>query len=223
VLSAIAPVQTTRNTILTLTGSNFSTVATNNLINFKTLTGTVDIAALNATATTLTVFVPNAAISGPVSVKVNGQSTAASLVLQITASITGLDQNPVTVSDGQTSLGMDIYVPPPAGPTLNAIQVSTVNVGSSNFIFTSSANLFRGQTTDLAISGTGMTLANGSGISFGGDGLTISNVRYQTSGAATMIIVTITVDANASVGPSNIGIKNSNLDQTILAGGIFVR
>ena len=68
-----------------------------------------------------------------------------------------------------------------------------------------------------------MTQANGSGISFSGEGLTITNVRYQTNGAATLIIVTIAVDANAEVGPRNIGIKNSNLDQTMLAGGIFIR
>jgi hypothetical protein len=44
-----------------------------------------------------------------------------------------------------------------------------------------------------------------------------------TNGATTMIIVTIAVDANAEVGPRNLGIKNSNLDQTILAGGVFIR
>jgi hypothetical protein len=68
-----------------------------------------------------------------------------------------------------------------------------------------------------------MTQANGSAISFSGEGLTISNVRYQTNGATTMIIVTIAVDANAEVGPRNIGIKNSNLDESILAGGVFIR
>jgi hypothetical protein len=118
---------------------------------------------------------------------------------------------------------VDFYVPPPAGPLLNATRVSAVTVGATNFAFTNSADLPRGQTKDLAISGTGMTQANGSGISFSGEGLTITNVRYQTSGATTMIIVTIAVDANAEVGPRNIGIKNSNLDQTMLAGGIFIR
>ena len=112
---------------------------------------------------------------------------------------------------------------PPGGTGLNATQVSAVDVGATNFAFTSSADLPRGQTRDLAVSGTGMTQANGSGISFSGEGLTISNVRYQTSGAATLIIVTIAVDASAEVGPRNIGIKNSNLDQTILSGGVFIR
>jgi hypothetical protein len=118
---------------------------------------------------------------------------------------------------------MDMYVPAPAGVAINATQVSAVAVGTTNFTFTNSANLSRGQTYDLAVSGTGMTQANGSGISFSGEGLTISNIRYQTNGAATMIVVTIAVDANAEVGPRDIGIKNSNLDQTILAGGIFIR
>ena len=223
VLSTISLARTTRNTILALTGSNFSTIASDNLVVFKTATGTVDVSASTATATSLTVVVPITAISGPVSVRVNGQLTAAGLVLEITASATALDQNTVRVSDGQTSSGMDIYVPPPAGPALNATQAGAVNAGSSNFTFTNSADLPRGQTKELAISGIGMTQANGSGISFSGEGLTISNVRYQANGATTMIIVTIAVDANAEVGPRNIGIKNSNLDETILAGGVFIR
>jgi hypothetical protein len=155
-------------------------------------------------------------------VKVNGQPTIG-FVLEITASATSIDQNTVRVSDGQTSAGIDIYVPPPAGPLLNATRVSVVDVGATNFTFTNNADLPRGRTKDLAISGVGMTQANGSAISFSGEGLTISNVRYQTSGATTMIIVTIAVDANAEVGPRNIGIKNSTLDQTILSGGVFIR
>lgn len=223
VLSAISTQQTMRNTVLTLTGSNFSTIAGNNLVEFPTTTGTVDVAASTATATSLTVVVPIAAISGPVSVKVNGQSTTGAFVLQIIASLTALDQNTVRVSDGQTSSDINIYVPPPAGPPLNATQAAATDVGASSFTFTNSAVLLRGQTKDLAISGTGMALANGSGISFSGEGLTISNVRYQSIGAATLIVVTIAVDANAEVGPRNIGIKNTNLDETILAGGVFIQ
>jgi hypothetical protein len=222
VLSTISTTRTTRNTTVTLTGSNFSTIASNNLVEFKTTTGTVHVPASTATATSLTVAVPSTAISGPVSVKVNGQPTAG-FVLEITASATSIDQNTVRVSDGQTSSGIDIYVPPPMGPALNATQVGVVDVGATNFTFTNSSDLPRGQTKDLAISGIGMTQANGSAISFSGEGLTTSNVRYQANGATTMIIVTIAVDANAEVGPRNIGIKNSNLDQTILAGGVFIR
>jgi len=222
-LSAISPARTTRNTILTLTGSNFSTIAGNNLVEFNTATGAVDVPASTATATSLTVVVPNTTISGPVLVKVNGQPNTAALVLQITASATALDQNLVGVSDGHTSAGIDIYVPPPTGPVLNAIQVGVGTVGGVIPSFTNIANLPRGQTNDVAISGTGMTQANGSGISFSGEGLTISNIRYQANGATTTIIVTIAVDANAEVGPRNIGIKNANLDQTILSGGVFVR
>jgi hypothetical protein len=222
VLNSISTARTTRNTTLTLTGSNFSTIASNNLVQFKTATGTMDVPASTATATSLTVVVPSAAISGPVSVKVNGQPTLG-FVLEITASATSIDRNTVRVSEGQTSSGMDIYVPRPAGPALNATQAGAAEVGAADFAFTSSADLPRGQTKDLAVSGIGMTEANGSAISFSGEGLTISNVRYQTNGATTMIIVTIAVDANAEVGPRNIGIKNSNLDQTMLSGGVFIR
>jgi hypothetical protein len=223
VLSSLSTTRTTRNTILTLNGSNFSTTASN-LVEFKTTTGPIDVAASTATSTTLTVVVPTAAISGPVYVIVAGQRSAAGLVLEIFASPTALDRNEVTVSNGQTTAGIDVYVPPPAGPgLLNATQAAAAIVGASNFAFTNSANLTRGQSYDLAVSGTGMTQANGSGISFSGEGLTVSNVRYQTNGAATVIVVTIAVDANAQVGPRNIGVKNSSLDQTILAGGIFIR
>jgi hypothetical protein len=222
VLSTISTARTTRNTTLTLTGSNFSTIASNNVVVFMTAIGTVDVPASAATATSLTVVVPSTAISGPVSVKVNGQPTVG-FVLEILSSATSLDQNTVRVSDGQTSSGMDIYVPLPAGPALNATQAGVADAGAASFTFTNSADLLRGQTKDLAISGIGMTQANGSAISFSGEGLTISNVRYQTNGATTMIIVTIAVDANAEVGPRNIGIKNSNLDESILAGGVFIR
>src|SRR6185295_11822591 len=99
------------------------------------------------------------------------------------------DRNNFRVSDGQTSSGVDIYVPPPAGPPLNATQAAAVDLGQSNFTFTNSADLLRGQTKDVAVSGIGMTQANGSGISFSGEGLTVSNVRYVTRGAATLIIV----------------------------------
>jgi len=221
-LTTISTARTSRNTTLTLTGSNFSTIASDNLVVFKTATGTVDVPASEATATSLTVVVPSTAISGPVSLKVNGQPTAG-FVLEITASATALDQNTVRVSDGQTSSATDIYVPPPAGPALNATQAGVVDVGATSFTFTNSADLPRGQTKDLAISGIGMTQANGSAISFSGEGLTVSNIRYRTNGATTMIIVTIAVDVNAEVGPRNIGIKNSNLDETILAGGVFIR
>jgi hypothetical protein len=155
-------------------------------------------------------------------VKVNGQPTVG-IVLLITGSATSLDQNEVTVANGQVTSGIDIYVPTPAGVPLSANQVSAVSVGATNFTFTSSAILARGQTYDLAVSGVGMTQLNGSGISFSGEGLTTSNVRYQTIGTSTVMIVTIAVDANALVGPRNIGIKNSNLDETILAGGIVIQ
>jgi hypothetical protein len=96
-------------------------------------------------------------------------------------------------------------------------------MGATTFIFPGSADLVRGQTVDLTVSGVGISPANGTSISFSGEGLTASNVRFQNNGATSMIVVTITVDANAEVGPRNIGIKNSNLDQTMVSGGVFVR
>jgi hypothetical protein len=221
VLSGVSTTRTTRNATLTLTGSNFSTNASSNLVVFTTLTGTVEVSASTSTSTSLTVVVPSAATSGLMFVKLNGISTGG-FVLEILSSATSIDQNVVRVFDGQRSVA-DIYVPPPAGPALNATQVGTANFGSANFTFSSSADLPRGQTRELAVAGTGMTQTNGTSISFSGEGLTVSNVRYQDNGATTMIIVTIGVDATAEVGPRNIGVRNSNLDQTVVTGGVFVR
>jgi hypothetical protein len=224
-VGAVNPVssgQTTRGTILTLTGTNFSPIAGNNIVEFTTTTGTADVPASTATATSLTVVVPNTAISGPVRVRVNGQPTTL-FVLEVLSSPTSIDQNRFSVSDGQISLGMDIYVPVARGEVLNANRVGVVTVGLTSFTFAGTADLFRGQTKDLMVSGVGISQASQSSISFSGEGLTASNVRFETSGATTTMIVTITVAADAEVGPRNIGIKNANLDQTIVSGGVFVR
>jgi hypothetical protein len=225
VLSVLTPgpsTQSTRGSILTLTGTNFSLIASNNIVEFTTTTGTVDVPASTSTATSLTVVVPSEAISGPVRVKVNGQPTALS-ILEVTASPTSLDQNRFHVSDGQTLSGMDVYVPMSRGEVLNATRVGVASTGAATFTFAGSAHLDRGQTVDLTVAGVGISEANGSRISFSGEGLTASNVRFESSGGTSMIIVTIAVDANAEVGPRNIGIQNSNLDQTMVSGGVLVR
>ena len=222
VLSPGSTAQTTRGSILTLNGSNFSLIAGNNIVEFTTTTGTVDVPASTATATSLTVVVPSGAISGPVRVRVNGQPTA-SFILEVLGSPTSIDQNRFLVSDGQALMGVDIYVPVSRGEVLNATRVCVTGVGATTFIFAGSADLVRGQTVDLTVSGVGMSQANGSSISFSGEGLTASNVRFQTSGGTSMMIVTITVDPSAEVGPRNIGIRNTNLDQTMVSGGVFVR
>jgi hypothetical protein len=214
--------RTTRGTTVTLTGSNFSPVAGNNIVTFVTATGTVDVAASTATATSLTVVVPSTAISGPVVVRVNGQSTAL-FVVEVTASPTSIDQNVVRLSAGQAATGIDIYVPRSTGAALNAFGVGAGDIGEISFSFAGSADLPRGQTRDLAVTGVGMSELNGSSISFSGEGLTATNVRFQSNSVTSTIIVTIAVDANAEIGPRNIGIKNSNLDQTIVSGGVFVR
>jgi hypothetical protein len=222
VLATAIP-RTTRGTTVTLAGSGFSTVAGNNIVTFMTATGTVDVSASTATSTSLTVVVPSTAISGPVVVRVNGQSTAV-FVAEITASPTSLDQNIVRLSEGQAATGIDMYMPRSAGTVLNASQVGVGNVGQTTFVLTSSSGDFpRGQSRDLVVSGVGFSEFNQSSISFSGEGLTASNVRFQTSGGTSRMIITITVDANAEVGPRNIGIKNPNLDQTIVSGGVFVR
>src|SRR5262249_6351581 len=167
----------------------------------------------------MTVAVPQAAISGPVLVRVSGQQTAP-LILEVTSSSTTLAQNIVNVSPGATSVNADIYVAPPAG-SLNAISVGIYDVGAASLSFnTRAVEVSRGDTKMLVVAGVGITLANGSTISFSGSGINITGTPvFQTSGSTTLMSVRISVDASAAPGPRNVIVTNANLDTAIVTGG----
>jgi len=166
----------------------------------------------------LTVGVPVAAISGPVSVRVGG-TTSSSLILEVLATTTTLAQNPVTVGAGQTIANTDIYVSPPAAG-LNVTQIGVFDVGAPTFAVAPSAVEISGGTTkELVVDGTGLSQANGSTLTVSGADITLSNVRFQGS----LMIVRIAVAAGATTGARNVMVTNSNLDTSIISGGLIIR
>jgi hypothetical protein len=222
-LTSLSPSRVARGQTLTLFGSNFNTTPGGNQIVFTSTSGTTESSPATATSTSMTVAVPQAAITGPVLVRVSGQPTAA-LILEVTSSSTTLAQNVVNVSPAVTAANSDIYVAPPVG-SLNAISLGIYDAGAPSFSFnTSAVEVSRGQTKMLVVAGVGITQANGSTISFSGTGINITGTpAFQTSGSTTLMSVSITVDANAALGPRNVIVTNANFDTAIVTGGVIIR
>jgi hypothetical protein len=217
-LRSVSPVRVIRGTTITLTGNGFSPTASDNTVAFTAATGTVEVAPGTATVTVLTVVVPGTAITGPVLVRSRAQNSS-SVVLEVTATATAMIQSPVTVSGGQTTGNVDIYVPA-SGGRLNAILIAVADVGASSILLTpSSRDLSRGQTKLLVVLGYGVSQAAGSTITISGSGVTVSDVRPFENG----IQVKVTADANAAVGPRTIFVTNSNLDTSAVTGGLYIR
>ena len=217
-LDSLSPTTISRGGTLTLNGSGFDSAAANNSVVFTTATGTTSVAAATATSTTLTTTVPSTAISGPVLVQ-SGSASSSSQILAVTASATALIQSGVTVTGSQTTTGVEIYVPTPAG-SLNFTQIGSFDIGESGFSFASSSvELSRGQSKELVVFGTGISSTNGSVVTVSGSGITISNPRFQDN----LVIVQIDVAANAALGPRSVIVTNWNLDTSVLSGGIIVR
>jgi hypothetical protein len=219
-LTSISPTTANRGGSITLTGSGFSSTAASNTVVFTSGPApfTVNATPTDATATSLTVTVPATAINGPVLVQVGGQSSAAK-ILTVNASSTSLPlPSTVSVAGSATTTGVDLYVPAGA-PGLNLIQIGVGDVGTGITPGSSSIDVPRGATKQLLLTGTGMTQANATTVSISGSGVTLKDTTYQ--GGA--IFVTITVDATAATGSRNVVVTNSNLDVSILSGGLFIR
>ena len=216
-LNSVSPASVPRGDTVTLTGSGFSTTASNNGIVFTTASGTTARTPDSATFTTLTAVVPSMAIGGPVFVQVGGTSSLPQ-VLEITASASALIETSVNVSSGQTTSGVDIYVPTPAG-SLNFTRIGVGDRTQSISFASSSAEISQGQTTDIIVAGTGISQANQSTVTVSGAGISLSNVSYSGN----VMFVQIDVAANAALGPRAVTITNSNLDTSVLSGGIIIK
>ena len=216
-LDALSPTTIARGGTLALNGTGFDSTGSNNTVVFTTAGGTTNVAANTATATTLTVTVPGTAISGPVLVQSGGASST-SQILAITVSSTELVQSSVTVAAGQTATGVDIYVPAPAG-TLNFTTIGAGDRFSGISFASSSVELTRGQVTDLIVSGTGISQANGSTLTVSGGGLLFANISFTGNN----MFVAVSVSATAALGPRTVIVTNSNLDTSVLSGGIIIK
>ncbi len=112
-VAAIAPASAKPGEVITITGTNFSTVLSENEVVFSssaatgavnTNASTVSVTVKTATATTLTVEVPGTAISGTITVKVKG--VTATLSGGFTAAFTVI---PPTVVTNPTSATLATY------------------------------------------------------------------------------------------------------------------
>ena len=216
-LDSVSPSSVARGATLTLTGSGFSATASSNTVVFTTASGTTDQTPATATSTSLTAVVPSTAISGPVLVQ-SGSVSSSSQVLEVTASSSALVQSSVTVTAGQTTTGVDIYVPAPAG----SLNVTSIGVGdrSQGISFASSSALVsQGQTTDIIVAGTGVSEANGSTVTVSGTGITFSDISFSGN----VMFIQIDVAANAALGPRTVTVTNSDLDTSVLSGGLIIQ
>jgi hypothetical protein len=105
---------------------------------------------------------------------------------------------------------------------LNLTAIGVGNPGTSITFGSSSIEVFRGTTKQLLLSGTGFnagTVVSVSGSPGGVTGVTLSNTAFQNG----VIFVTIQVDAAAVTGSRNIMVTNTNLDTSVMSGGMFIR
>ena len=224
-ISSVSPTSVARGSTLTIAGTGFSTSASS--VIFTTASGTVSVTA-TGTSTSLTVTVPPTAISGPVQVQSGGQTTnSTTTIIDVLASSNSLVQSTIAVSAGQTVSGTDIYVPTTTASTaLNATLVGVADVGATQVFFgTSSVEVLHGATKLLIVAGTGITAANGSTVSISGSGITISGQpTFAALGDGTpYVLVTINIAAGATLGPRNVVVTNSNLQTSVVTGGLFIR
>jgi len=218
-LTSISPGRAARGETLTLNGTGFSTTPGSNAVVFAASSGTLPATATTASANSMTVPVPQGAISGPVRVQTGGQ-TSEHRILEVLASATSLlPPTAVTVTAAATTSDVDIYVPPPAG----ALNLEAVGVGTPGTPITYaplSAEISRGETKQLLLVGSGMNSGAGTTVSISGGGISFSNLVYHSSGA---IFVNIAVAAGAATGFRNVAVTNSNLDTSVLSGGLLIR
>jgi hypothetical protein len=218
-LTSVSPTRAAVGSTITLTGSGFSTTAASNSVVFTRASGTVSVPAATATSTTLTVAVPTDAITGPVIVQSGGQSSSAVILEVIASPITLLPGGVVTVAGGATTSGVDLYVPPLAG-SLNVLIIGLGELNGGSIRLTgSSVDITRGQSKLLVVAGDGVSPSNGSQLALSGDGVTIGTTEFQSGFA----FAVITVAQNAPTGARNVIVTNTNLDRSVLSGGLFVR
>ena len=218
-LDSLSPASVARGQTLTLNGSGFSATTSSNSVVFTTASGTASESVDPESSTTqLTVTVPSTSISGPVLVQ-SGSVSSSPQILEVTVSSSELLQTSVSVTSGQITTGVDIYVPAPSG-SLNLTRIGVGAPGAASIIYVlSSAELTQGQTVDIALAGTGISAANGSTPTVSGSGVILSDVSFSGN----VMFVGLVVDSDASVGPRTVTVTNSNLDTSTLSGGIIIK
>ncbi len=155
-LSSFSPATGSAGTIVTLTGTNFSTTAANNAVKFNGTTATVSA----ATATSLTVTVPDGASTGKITVQVGNQVASSAndfVVIPLeSAVVTVAGNGTLGFADGTSS---DARFYQPTGVALDAdgnIYVADAeNHRIRKITPTGTVSTLAGSSTNGSVDGTG--------------------------------------------------------------------
>jgi hypothetical protein len=220
-ITSISPGTASLGNNVTITGTGFNPVAGSNTVVFTSASGTVSATPSTATATSMTVTVPGTAITGPVFMTTGGRFSS-SAILTVTANATTTITSSVNVSASQNTIA-DIYVTGPAGnPGLNAIALAqTASDATSASLGARTVEVIRGQTRRLWVQGDGINSANGTTVTISGPGIAVKHDQYIDGND--VVLVQITIDANATVGARNVVLRNNNLDTSVITGGLIIR
>jgi len=152
--------------------------------------------------------------------------TSNAVIVEVLASPTAVAQDTVTVTAGSTLSGADIYVDVPAaaaGNVLVASEIGVAAVGASSIPFNEvSATVTQGTTMQVLIYGSGISAANGTSLAFSGTGITVSGVQYGSLSGGTYMVAQIAISSSATIGARNAILTNSNLDVSVLSGGLII-
>jgi hypothetical protein len=218
VVSSMSPTRAPTGSALTFTGSGFVSPASNYTVVFTGASGDVPVPAEAATSTTLAVTIPTTAITGPVFVRTASQISSPQILEVLATPTSFLPASNVVVNTASIVSGVDIYVPPASG-TLNVTRIGIGDPGSSILISSSSVDVTRGQAKVLVVGGTGLSQTAGTTVTISGTGISIGAMQFQDP----YVFVAISASPNAATGPRNVIVTNSNLDVSVLSGGLFVR
>jgi hypothetical protein len=215
-LTSVSPTSAERGSTITLAGTAFSSTPASNTVIFTTATGSVNATSVSATATSLTVVVPQSAISGPVFVTVGGLNSSTRILEVLGSSTAPLTPTTVNVTAGSTTTSVDIVVPA-AAAGLNVTGIGVGDAGTMINFGSSSVDISRGQTRQLLLTGTGLSASTT--VSVSGSGVTLTGLQFQSG----VVFINIAVASSAPAGARNVVVTNSNRDTAVLTGGLFIR
>ena len=215
-LTAILPARASRNSTVRLNGNGFAYPASGNAVVFTTTSGPVEVAPMTSSLTALTVPVPRTAITGPIFVRTGGRDSPL-LILEVTAGPATILQNAVTVTEGETIDKVDIYVPP-AAAVLKLFAIGGLDVGATQIRYgVTPVELLRGQTKSVLIVGLGLSRSSQSTVTVSGNYVRVAPDISVENG----LLVTVTVDNAAEIGPRTVFVTNGNLDTSSIPGGVY--
>ncbi len=139
VITSLSPVSGVPGDSITISGANFDTTASNNVVTFTSAGGTVNATVTSATSTTLTVTVPAGAVTGNVTVTAFGSTSNAKLFTTLTPVITAITPGSGIIGDIATITGVNFsptaadntVLFTSAGGTVNATVISSTSTSLS--------------------------------------------------------------------------------------------